>query len=126
MYTKDREAFIYQMALECGMPLANVYKALRAATTLQQAAEVDCSVNIPDDDRDALKARCDKARRVLWAVCPMGWDVRFAGDPRGYVVKMYRPNENPETAMGVSVPGRGYTLSQMNRLCAIYNGAVAR
>ena len=120
-YAKDREAFIYQMALECGMPIRNVYKALRAATTLQRAAEVDCSANISNDDRATLDARVERAGKILAAVRPNGWTLTIHGDPRGYVVKMYRPDEDPEMGRGIAVPGKGYTLSEMQRLCAIYN-----
>lgn len=119
-YTKDRERFIYQMALECGMPLANVYRALRAASTIQRAAEVDCSVNIPDTGRVTLRARVRRAVEAIGAVCPLGWTFDAGGDPRGYVVHLYRPGET-ESSVGVAVPGKGYTAAEMDRLCRIYN-----
>ena len=114
-YAKDREAFVFRMAQE-GATLGTIRMWLHYAGILQRAAEVDCSVSDPAiRERAGLAAKRAVDQAFTGAPMP-GWICHVEGDPRGYVVKFYKPGMNPDTGIGIGVPAKGYRASQLSRM----------
>ena len=135
-YQKEREEFIAR-ASQAGLPIRTLRRVLADANTIQRCAELACSdewycnvtqARCPEcTDLDAYplpegkRARTCPAHRAearLTAALPPGWTPDFAGDPRGYTVRLYAPGVIPDESSSsdyIGVPARGLPASFWNR-----------
>lgn len=123
-HQKDREEFIRLFSQE--FPKAGPDDAktlLKLAHAEQVWNEIQCSVNIPDDDRAKRERdsanRSEEIRRIL---SPLGGKLIENGDPRGFPYLIACPSglTNDWGRRGLGIPAEGMTADALRRLEAKY------
>lgn len=111
-YSKDREAFVFRMALTGNrLGLYEIRQILKHAGIVQRAAEIDCSVSDETIRENARKASQRASLAIRSELSGSGWGATFHGDPRGYVVHLTHSVHNE-----IGVPAQGYRASQIERM----------
>ena len=100
-YQKDRESFFGVMG-RLMVTEHDTRALLRAASTIQRTAEIDCSFEQSEAQSKANERKSDSAvRRAAEIAARYGMTVEASGDPRGYTLKLLKDGRE------YGVPGRG-------------------
>lgn len=115
-YQSDREEFVGVIVSEGGSATL-ARSMMRNATTIQRISELECSVEMSEQEAKRLKRKNDACEhRIAKLAESIGAKLMTSGDPRGYCSKLilksgrYNTWGGPESGFGI--PAQGYPASR--------------